>query len=751
MDTIRLQPFFRLSLIFAAILMGSGRSAYAEQNENVQTAELPAVNVTAKARSTVEASSSDYTLPAAHTATGLPLSPKDTPQSVSVITRRQMDDSGASTLEEAVRNTTGINVYKQGYQTRFQSRGFDIAQISEDGVNSTVCTMCGNNPHDQKQLTDTALYDHIEIVRGATGLKKAQSEPGGSINAVRKRPTGTPLAEFETSADRWGTLRGTADLSGYINRGYGLRGRLVAVAERSGSFRDNVDGSKQVLYGVADVPLGDNTQLTVGASYHHEKDTPPLFGLPAADDGSDLHLPYQTYLGADWNRSKYKKWNGFTEIKHHFDDDWLLTVLADYKQSKSSTEYAYIPRRKNITAAGTLSDGYEGRSDRYNHQWSFQSDLEGKFQAFGRRHELYAGYSYGREKFDNLWRGTPLSGTYSVYGWNGSELAKPDDWNNSRYKETRLTAIDTHTLTLAARLNLTDKLHLLLGTGYSRWRQSQYLSWYTPPYSHYQKGRFVPYAGLTYDLTPAQNLYASYTSIFKYSGNYYDAEGKLLPPVMGNSYEIGWKGAWHGNRLNTLLALFQTEKHNEPVDTWLGIDPATGNLREWVRGDQAVYTPVRMQSRGIDAEISGKLTDDWQLFAGYTYNIREYTRTAAAKTAATNGRGVDFSQHTPRHIFRLQTAYRLPGKANKWTLTGGFNAQSKSSPISIDGRKQYLGGYAVWNAGVQYEPNKNMKFGLKIDNLTDKRYYENYAHIATYQGRFYGEPRNITASFKWKM
>lgn len=141
----------------------------AEQTEHV---DLPTVNVTGQSRT---ASRDSYTVPVMSTATGLPISPKDTPQSVSVITRKQMDDSGATTLEEALKTTTGLNIYKQGFQTRFQSRGFDIAQISEDGVNSTVCTMCGNNPHDTKQLTDTALYDRIEVVRGATGMHKAQS------------------------------------------------------------------------------------------------------------------------------------------------------------------------------------------------------------------------------------------------------------------------------------------------------------------------------------------------------------------------------------------------------------------------------------------------------------------------------------------------------------------------------------------------------------------------------------------------
>ena len=192
-----------------------------------------------------------------------------------------------------------------------------------------------------------------------------------------------------------------------------------------------------------------------------------------------------------------------------------------------------------------------------------------------------------------MWRGTPLKdGNYPVFSWTGDEIAKPD-WNNSRMLETRQTVPNTHTATIATRLNLTDKWHILLGTSYNRWRMSQHLSWMNNPDRNYKKGRFIPYAGITYDLTPQQNLYASYTSIFLYPGEYYDINGKSMSPVMGNSYEIGWKGAWNNNKLNTTLALFQTEKHNQPTDTWLGKDLATGNIRPWVRGDRAIYTPVR--------------------------------------------------------------------------------------------------------------------------------------------------------------
>ena len=207
-----------------------------------------------------------YTVPATATATGLNLSVKDTPQSVSVITRQQMDDRGLTTLEDALKTTTGLNIYRQGYQYRYQSRGFDIAQISEDGVNSTVCTMCGNNPHDQKQLNDLSLYERIEVVRGATGLKKAASEPGGSINAIRKRPTADNRRSIEGQVDRFGKVRTSGDFSGTLSEEYGLRGRVVGTLERDNTFRDHVDGDKQVLYGVLDKTLGDSTTLTLGGT-----------------------------------------------------------------------------------------------------------------------------------------------------------------------------------------------------------------------------------------------------------------------------------------------------------------------------------------------------------------------------------------------------------------------------------------------------------------------------------------------------
>ena len=173
-----------------------------------------------------------YTVSEMSTATGLKLAPKDTPQSVSVITRKQMDDLGATTLEDALKTTTGMNIVRRGNYTQFQSRGFNINSITTNGLDSTISSLSGNNLHTGKQLTDTALYERVEVLRGGSGLKQAGSEPGGSVNAVLKRPTSQPLAEFEAQANRWGKVRGSADVSGVLSTEHGIRGRIVGVLER---------------------------------------------------------------------------------------------------------------------------------------------------------------------------------------------------------------------------------------------------------------------------------------------------------------------------------------------------------------------------------------------------------------------------------------------------------------------------------------------------------------------------------------
>ena len=128
---LSLPSYFHLSLLSISLFC-TCQTAYTEDSlEQINVIEETDTNTTEGSRS--------YTIKSMKTATGLKVSGKDTPQSVSVITKKQLDDKAIHTLEEAMKNTTGVNVVRDsGLQTRFLSRGFYVDQIGEDGITTNV-------------------------------------------------------------------------------------------------------------------------------------------------------------------------------------------------------------------------------------------------------------------------------------------------------------------------------------------------------------------------------------------------------------------------------------------------------------------------------------------------------------------------------------------------------------------------------------------------------------------------------------
>lgn len=202
----------------AAPLLAAAPALAAEpQDEGAPAAQLEAVHVQGKSRSTRTEHRDSFTTSAMRTTTGLALSPKETPQSVSVITKTQLEGRGISSLEDALRTTTGVTVLRDSDRARFQSRGFYIDQIEEDGISSSISSFVGDTIHNAESLTDLALYDHIEVVRGATGLTQADGEPGGTVNAVRKRPTAERKLSGSLGFGRYDAYRAELDASGRLN------------------------------------------------------------------------------------------------------------------------------------------------------------------------------------------------------------------------------------------------------------------------------------------------------------------------------------------------------------------------------------------------------------------------------------------------------------------------------------------------------------------------------------------------------
>lgn len=136
-----------------------------------------------------------------------------------------------------------------------------------------------------------------------------------------------------------------------------------------------------------------------------------------------------------------------------------------------------------------------------------------------------------------------------------------------------------------------------------------------------QSHRFTPYAGITYDLTPQQSLYASYTKIFKQQDNVDVTSKSVLPPLIGTNYEIGWKGSFLQGRLNASLALFVLQQKNRTVVDFGFVPDTSRNGGSF----QTIAKPVgKVKSSGAELELAGELSENWRIFVGYTYNKSKY-------------------------------------------------------------------------------------------------------------------------------
>ena len=176
--------------------------------------ELGATTVTTNQLGTVTEGSGSYTPGTIATATRLVLTPRETPQSISVVTRQAMDDFGLNSIDEVMRHTPGITVATyDSDRTSYYSRGFAIQNFQYDGIPILQDAQYSSG----HTLTDTVIYDRVEILKGATGLLTGAGGPGGTINMVRKKPTAEFAGHIDLGAGSWDNYRSQVDVLSLIH------------------------------------------------------------------------------------------------------------------------------------------------------------------------------------------------------------------------------------------------------------------------------------------------------------------------------------------------------------------------------------------------------------------------------------------------------------------------------------------------------------------------------------------------------
>lgn len=639
---------------------------------------------------------------------------RETPQSISVITRQQLDDRNLNRIEDAVRYTTGVTVLRfdgAGNYNTIQSRGFDIGSFQLDGV---PIQQNGNYATGM----DTAIYDRIEVLRGPAGLLQGAGEPGGSINLVRKRALGLRAIGANAYVGSFGLRRADVDLTGPLNAAGTLRGRLVAVTERRDSHVDTLFADKALGYGTLELDIATGTTLSVGYTAQRI-DSSMDQGLPTLADGTLLDLPRSAFAGLRSNRQDLQTRDAFVELEHRLEGGGRVRLSArqvDREAFYRSARAAGAAAPDYTVPMQTVDFAQEARDRNYD------LFIAQPFTAAGRDHRLLLGISHNTNAAPG---GNAAFGPGFVF-----DLLNPD--YDLPYPAITLPGYSNRTTRTERagygqlQIGLTERLRLLAG-GRLSWAQAETRTLATGAVTASSKpGRqFTPSVALLYDLNAHLTAYASYVETFVVQSQL-DAAGKLLKPRTGKQVEFGLKGEFLNKRLQTHAAIFRIDDVGRAV-----ADPLVPT---------ASMDGGEVRSQGLELEASGQVAPGWDVLAGYAYTDTEYLRAPAAQ------QGQAFSTVTPRHSVHVGTRYAFRAPALRgWSLGGGANWRSafhaQNGVVRIAS-----GNYALLHAQLAYRINDQVEVSLAIDNLLDKTYWEKVSGVS--RQNFYGEPRRAVLALK---
>jgi outer-membrane receptor for ferric coprogen and ferric-rhodotorulic acid len=693
--------------------------------------ELGATNISGLNLGATTENSSSYTTGAMQTATKLPLSLRETPQSVTVITRQRMDDQGMRSLDDVVQATPGLRLAAaRPANSEFFARGFPITNLMFDGLPTTYNA-------DWVATADLAPYDRVEVVRGATGMMQGAGNPSAAINMVRKRPTQVFQASITASAGSWDNYRSELDVSGPVNDSGTLRGRFVGAYHDKDSYQDYAGRERGVFYGVSEYDLSDSTTLTLGASDQNDNNNINWGGLPVNPNGSHMGFSRSKTFGYSWSHQDIDNKTLFAELDQRFDNDWRLHLGASKNWSEFKMMGAVLERNNDATYRQRVFN--QGRDF---DQSTYDFFASGPFALLGRQHELVVGASKRQLKTEAV-GGTVFVDNIDINRFNPSGLARPSVPDVYTLSEK----VDQEGLYVTTRWNLADPLKVILGARldwydatsiYDQINDQYYTSGKTREVRHLTR-----YAGVIYDLDDNHSVYASYTDIFQPQTEK-NGDGGGIKPITGENYEVGIKGEYFGGALNASASVFQIDQLNRAAEV---ADARTCTFIPV--GAYGCYEAAgKVRSQGVELEINGALTPNWQVGAGYTFAQAKYEKDADAAKE-----GTLFDTDVPRHMFKANTTYRLQGELNRWRI--GANLYSQSSTYN-KGRNVFGNfhieqeAYALVGLMAGYQVNKHLDTQLNINNVFDKKYYQGIASNSTWSPYdVYGDPRNVTVTAKY--
>jgi catecholate siderophore receptor len=655
----------------------------------------------------------EETIEVAAPATG-PSSPKyteplrDTPQTITVIPRELIEQQGATTLREVLRNVTGISI-----QAGEGGGGLPGDNLSIRGFSARNDIFVDGVRDFGAYTRDPFNIEQVEVAKGPASLYSGRGSTGGAINLASKTPLPGQVQHATLGVGSDDYSRATIDLNqpleGFAIPGTAVRvnamwnqgdvpGRYVVANERWGI-------APSIAFG-----LGTPTRVTAGFS-RLDQDNIPEYGLPWVPN---TNVPLAQYADqappVDFGNFYGLKGRDYEKtvtdlatavVEHDFGDSISLRSLVRHGRSKRDS---IITAPRFVSTDSTDINRQLQSRDLTDTILAQQNDLTFHFETGALGHALVAGTEVVREDSENHVRTGPVAPV--------ADLFHPDP--NAPYSGpiTRTGARAESTAdTVALYANDTVKLN-------ERWEITGGLRWdrFDIEYKSVAvDGAVTPFertdemlswrAGMVYKPLPNGSLYAAASTSFNPSadgntGLSLTAGTADLEPEKSRSFEVGTKWDLFGDRLAMSTAVFQSQKVNARTP---GINP----------GDPATVLEGEQRIRGVEIGGSGRLTDRWTAFFGYTWLDSEIVKSNTAVEV-----GNEFA-NTPEHSASLWTTYRLP-----LGFEVGGGVQYVGDRLNSTTTRRVAPAYQLYDAMVSYEWNERLTLRLNINNLADERYID---------------------------
>ena len=685
---------------------------------------------------------------------------KDVPQSINYVTKELILDQGAITVNDVVRNMSGVNPYS--FYNDFSIRGFRATGNRNSG--NLV-----NGMRTQTSLwrqSSLANIERVEVIKGPASALFGNAAPGGVINRVTKKPLDVARQSVTLTAGSFGTTRAYTDLTGPLNDKKTLLYRLNLGYENTDGFRELQGLTSYIVAPSFTYRASEQTQLNIDMTYVNHQGKLDR-GVAVFGDGSLFSRPISATQSAANDYLRENSVNLSFALSHRLAQGLLFNstyLFSSYDEDllEHSQDNAFVKKADGKDNPSLVLMRVTQRQRHFRNN-NFNNYLTWDVTTGAMKHKLLVGYDHFNtqlapgssyiEAGGYLLRNGGTAKTFNVkkssdylldenknprtnvpaFDLNSSAGNRYQDISKYIYESKDVKPSDQYTNGVYLQEQLTwYKLQLLLGAR---------MEWFTDvtqnkngSESKTHQHAFTPRVGLVYSVVPSTNVYATWIRGFEPQSVAVQSNpgsGGPFDPVESELWEIGAKGEYLNKRLSVTTALFSLRQKNTLYNAG-------------VSGQPDLMVPIGEElSRGVEFDVSGRILPYWSIMANYAFNVAEISK------APEGTKDLNLQRPgTPRHSANLWTKFIVPaGMLRNLGIGVGLNGVSERKG-QVGRRENVVAypGYALLNLALYYKVQE-VQIQVNLNNALNKQYYiSGYDRLRS----FPGAPRNINLTINYR-